>query len=429
MKKSLVLAMAMALGVTASAYAANPFSDVPAGHWAYDSISKLAAAGVIEGYGDDTFRGDRLMTRYEMAQIVAKAMAKGANVDKLAAEFADELDALGVRVAALEKKSDNVKITGQFRWSYSSYDRNLANGDGTFRKSKSHKNLLRSRIWFTGKVNDTWNYVGMLENQHQYGDGSDATVNARGETTHFQRAYMQGRLGGTKVMAGRFNKSRLNMGDLYGTRMDGIDLTYGDKIKLNAYYGKPTNAKADMINGAKPTEVWGVNAAADLGKTVNLFVGYDKFRKAKDAADADVVGDDGILSAGLIFKLGKDAKLGATYLHSSYGADDGAKVNAKTGNGFIIGVEYKGAQNNKPGSWGLAAKYYQTPAGFFIAPGWEDGDSANTDMLREGAKGWYVRGNYAVAKNIIADIEYWDFKGRADDCKRKTLWTALNFAF
>ena len=43
MKKSLVLAMAMALGVTASAYAANPFSDVPAGHWAYDSVNKLAA--------------------------------------------------------------------------------------------------------------------------------------------------------------------------------------------------------------------------------------------------------------------------------------------------------------------------------------------------------------------------------------------------
>ena len=44
MKKSLVLAMAMALGVTASAYAANPFSDVPAGHWAYDAVNKLAAS-------------------------------------------------------------------------------------------------------------------------------------------------------------------------------------------------------------------------------------------------------------------------------------------------------------------------------------------------------------------------------------------------
>ena len=64
MKKSLILAMAMALGVTASAYAANnPFSDVPAGHWAYGSVAKLAAAGVIDGYGDSTFGGDKLMTR------------------------------------------------------------------------------------------------------------------------------------------------------------------------------------------------------------------------------------------------------------------------------------------------------------------------------------------------------------------------------
>ena len=106
--------MAMALGVTASAYAANPFSDVPAGHWAYDAVNKLAAAGVVDGYPDGTYGGDKLMTRYEMAQIVAKAMAKGANVDKLAAEFADELDSLGVRVANLEKKADNVKSPVRF---------------------------------------------------------------------------------------------------------------------------------------------------------------------------------------------------------------------------------------------------------------------------------------------------------------------------
>ena len=73
MKKSLVLAMAMALGVSATAFAANPFSDVPAGHWAYASVAKLAAAGIVDGYPDGTFKGDQLMTRYEMAQIVAKA--------------------------------------------------------------------------------------------------------------------------------------------------------------------------------------------------------------------------------------------------------------------------------------------------------------------------------------------------------------------
>ena len=84
MKNSLVLAMAMALQVTASAYAANPFSDVPAGHWAYDSVNKLASAGIVDGYGNGTFGGDRLMTRCEMAQIVAKAMAEAVTCNAIA---------------------------------------------------------------------------------------------------------------------------------------------------------------------------------------------------------------------------------------------------------------------------------------------------------------------------------------------------------
>ena len=161
MKKSLVLAMAMALGVTASAYAANPFSDVPAGHWAYDSVNKLASAGIVDGYGNGTFGGDRLMTRYEMAQIVAKAMAKGANVDRLAAEFADELDSLGVRVAALEKKSDNVKITGEARFRYVDQKAKANDGDGYVAD-------LRSRIWLTGQVNEDWKYTGMIENVQNF---------------------------------------------------------------------------------------------------------------------------------------------------------------------------------------------------------------------------------------------------------------------
>ena len=153
MKKSLVLAMAMALGVTASAYAANPFSDVPAGHWAYDAVNKLAAEGIVNGYPDGTFGGDKLMTRYEMAQIVAKAMANGANVDKLAAEFADELDSLGVRVANLEKKSDNVKITGQIRASYRDVD-----GD-----KKSHEGRLRTRLFVNGAINEDWTLPAVLK--------------------------------------------------------------------------------------------------------------------------------------------------------------------------------------------------------------------------------------------------------------------------
>ena len=117
MKKTVAAALAAAfvVGASSTTFAAgNPFSDVPAGHWAYDSVAKLAAIGVVEGYGDGTYRGDRLITRYEMAQMVAKAMAKNpggvtkAELDRLAAEFRDELDALGVRVAELEKYADKV---------------------------------------------------------------------------------------------------------------------------------------------------------------------------------------------------------------------------------------------------------------------------------------------------------------------------------
>ena len=404
MKKSLVLAMAMALGVTASAYAANPFSDVPAGHWAYDSISKLAAAGIIEGYGDDTFRGDRLMTRYEMAQIVAKALAKGGNVDKLAAEFADELDALGVRVAALEKKSDNVRITGQFRYNYESLKQ-----DGV----KDHKTNVRSRIWFTGKVNDSWNYVGMLENVQ------DLTNNAGDENTAFQRAYLQGRLGGLKTFAGRFNKTRLSMGDIYGTRMDGVDFTYGKQVKLNAYYGKPTNAGNLKVDGQKPEKAWGVNAAFDLGKTANLFAGYDEF-KVSDAGD----GKDKIVDAGLKFNLGKSANFTGTYLHAKL---DGKTAGASD-NGFILEANLGGAKAAKVGSWGLGVKYYKTPAGAIVAPGWEIADTLK-GHYQQGTKGWYGVAKYTIAKNMIADVEYWDMKGRVDSKKNKVLWTGLYVSF
>ena len=56
MNKKLVMALAMALGISATAFAANPFSDLPAGHWAYGAVAKLAAAGVVDGYPDGTIR-------------------------------------------------------------------------------------------------------------------------------------------------------------------------------------------------------------------------------------------------------------------------------------------------------------------------------------------------------------------------------------
>ncbi|MEG2068798.1 MAG: S-layer homology domain-containing protein, partial [Acidaminococcaceae bacterium] len=220
MKKSLVLAMAMALGVTATAFAANPFSDVPAGHWAYGSVAKLAAAGIVDGYPDGTFQGNETMTRYEMAQIVAKALAKGAigADDKLVAEFANELDNLGVRVAKLEKNADNVKITGQLRAGYKSYDH----------KKQGDKAEGRTRLYLSGAINDGWTYGAMIENTQNW------ATNAEENTTKFRRAFVKGNLGGVKVTAGRqyFKVGTGNVADLTG---DALKLDFGGKLKATAF--------------------------------------------------------------------------------------------------------------------------------------------------------------------------------------------------
>ena len=76
MKKILALAAVAALTAGVSAYAANPFSDVTPDDWAFQAVSDLSAQGVVEGYPDGSFKGERNMTRYELAQIIARLMAK-----------------------------------------------------------------------------------------------------------------------------------------------------------------------------------------------------------------------------------------------------------------------------------------------------------------------------------------------------------------
>ena len=420
MKKSLVLAMAMALGVTASAYAANPFSDVPAGHWAYDSINKLAAAGVIEGYGDSTFGGDKLMTRYEMAQIVAKAMAKGANVDKLAAEFADELDNLGVRVANLEKKADNVKITGNIRYNYADYDE-----DGYATK-------LRSRIWVKGQINDDWTYTGMLENIQDLKD------NAGNEDTKFQRAYVDGKIGGVAVEAGRLPLN-LVAGNLYDTRADGVVASYGKDVKVTGFYAKPTNQgktvqvypklmktelEYDNVYGAKVDAKFGV-VAATAGYTV--FQDATSSAHAYNAAKGDYSGanlgsysldDNKIWNVGVAFDLAKNLNLSANYMKSS------EEYVTKDDDAIVVGLSYAGAKAAKEGSFGIYANYYDQARSTVVA------HTMNGEYGTHGFKGYMVGANYTFAKNIVGTVEYVDLDAK-DDSKAddKTLWSQVVFTF
>ena len=412
MKKSLVLAMAMALGVTASAYAANPFSDVPAGHWAYDSINKLAAAGVIEGYGDATFGGDKLMTRYEMAQIVAKAMAKGADVDKLAAEFADELDNLGVRVANLEKKADNVKVTGEVRYLYEDYK-----GEGN-----SFDHELRSRIWVNGQINDDWSYTGMLQNTQDLKD------NAGNEKTEFKRAYVEGKLGGLAVTAGRYNPLFAD-GNVYDAQVDGVEVSYGDKIQVRGFAGKGTDDNQDVIGAASLGNYCGAELTGEFGK-LNAMAGYVNFKDIDTPAGAPGSKDDNaIWYVGGNYDFDGNVALSAMYLKGDESHND-VDYDGNNSDGWTAGLTYKGAEASDAGSWGMFVNYYDQGGQTYIAHT-TDAESFNWGgSYNDGFKGWGVGANYTFAKNIVGTVAYYDTENKVDSSEKSHIvWTDLTLTF
>ena len=364
------------------------------------------------------------MTRYEMAQIVAKAMAKGANVDKLAAEFADELDSLGVRVANLEKKADNVKITGEIRYHYADHDADGVSGNG-------NENKLRTRLWVNGQVNEDWSYTGMFENTQNF----DNSVSEE-EDLVFQRAYVNGKLGGVKVQAGRYNL-KLADGNVYDTRFDGVQASYGKDIKLTAGYGKATPSS---VKYQKDVAGWGQEKSSDeayyvdlsgkIGK-LGLEAGYYSF------ADLQVVGknnnpivgkedDMDIWTVGASYAFDKNVALKARYLQGEdefsthndtyHGFDD---------DGYVVTATYKGAKASQPGSWGLVANYYDQGMTTYM----DHTMNGLADNVM-GFKGYSVFANYTFAKNIVGQVEWYDLEEKeGGERDLDTLWAQLLFTF
>lgn len=147
--------------------AANPFADVDTSSWAYQAVSQLSDQGVVDGYPDGTFKGDKNVSRYELAQIIARLMAKEdslndsqkAAVQKLSAEYADDLQNLGVRVKELEKKAGNLSTITELRV------QDIPRYDNVYKDSKSsHDELsLRVRINTMANVNDRSTVYSQLE--------------------------------------------------------------------------------------------------------------------------------------------------------------------------------------------------------------------------------------------------------------------------
>ena len=407
-KKTLVSAITAALVVGAASTtfaAANPFSDVPADSWAYDAVTTLAADGVIDGYPDGTYKGQNTMTRYEMAQIVARAMAKTdlekadkALVDKLAAEFAEELDNLGVRVADLEKKSDNVKWGGELRYRYYDIDRDSAAGDETHNKVLFR---LEPKAYIG---NSGWTANARLDYE------MNLSTDENNDGVVVDRAYVEGPLFGATVTAGR-TPVFTAQGLLFDDRISGGTVAFGsDEFKTTLAAGRYNPEHSDYrtvvgVDNAKDitAEYYGVQFDYTPNDKLALNAGYtglvnlDAYvETAPNSGKYNHFSDDASFwYVGGKYAFDKNVAFVGEYAQNTEDwADDEDQA-------WTAELQYKGANAADAGSWGMYAGYRQIEAAASIAPTYDD-------IIGAGYKGAVVGASYVPAENILATIQYFD---------------------
>lgn len=413
MKKFFVSVAAASLiaGTAASAFAAaNPFEDVPADHWAYDAVAQLASDGVVEGYGDGSYRGDQEITRYEMAQMVARAMTKNpsgtdkALVDKLAAEFADELDGLGVRVAALEKKVDNMKLRGIVRYRYIHRTNGAApiapaapGAPGTDDRINVNQVLLR--IEPTMRINEHWTGKARLN----YGGWDNMDTAQNENTVMVDRIYAQGDYKNLSICLGKLPyRSKADYGMVTDGSFAGGSLIVGKKVKValnlgrfndsvNAPVAFGDDARASLpgtsilSNRGEGTASYGSLeiyndrneapfAYSEREKEFTWGVGWHHFSQRNEMDALIDRGAYDILAMGLGYRFTKNLQLTGAYSHA-FGIDAGPRLKAANAawesgqkNSYAIQLDYKGAHPGKKGSWGAFAAWRQL--GGFSSMGW-----------------------------------------------------------
>ena len=413
MKKILALAAVAALTAGVSAYAANPFSDVTADDWAYQAVSDLSAQGVVEGYPDGTFKGERNMTRYELAQIVARLMAKEdqlnaeqqATLDKLAGEYADELANLGVRVSNLEKKVGNISWAGDAKMMYTNNAKKTAND--------TYKGRIRLNV--KGQVNDSTFVKGRIVTNMWFKDAKPE--DGDGNTT-MDRLFVNHNFGDkTSVVLGRQDLTVFG-GLEYDDAFDGAKLAYNDgKFDAYAAFGQ-MNAGTDA---QKATDAAFGGLGYDFG-VAKLNAAYFNFTGDKAKA---AYGFDSIWGANLVVPVDNFSVFGE-YWDSNADKNDSA---------YQAGIGYSTLDASKPGTFALNVAYNKVgtdaylggttydASDFFSAIA--DGDIADGKDL----KFWNVFGDVVLQKNVTLHGEYaWDIKNANgyDD----NAWTvSLNYAF
>lgn len=356
---------------------ANPFSDVEQGHWAYDAVESLAEAGIVEGYGDDTFKGEQNITRYEMAQIVGKAMGQDlsgehkATVDKLAREFSEELSSMGVAIEDLQAEQERVKISGDARVRYAAIDNHGDDSD------------FRARVTVDGKIDDNLKFNTRISSGNiSYDESNTEAI--------FDTANLGFSVWGLDNTVGRHDLY-LGNGMIMDDTINGITSEIGD---LKVFLGNQTDENE---------RVYGAEYNVDVLNGLKL--NYMK-------ADADAGDDKEFYGANTSFNIAKNVSLNAEYAKENKSGDDA----------MAYGVSFD--------KIGFSAMYKDVEKNAHTAYSTTGGDLNNVSFMEaDGYKGMEYKLAREVANNTILTIAYQDFKNQSGTESQDRTSATLNISF
>lgn len=396
MKTKVLAALVATMAVSATcAFAANPFVDVPSDSWAYKSVVELADAGIIQGVDGSYFQGERNITRYEAAEMVAKAMAhmdkasveQRALINKLADEYADELNNLGVRVSNLENKIGNVKLTGDARLRYK-YQNGTTDNDNSWD--------YRVRIRANANVNDkTTVTYGISSNNHNFAN-TDAASNGDKSDVYTDIAKVDTKLG-ANFTASVGRDAAYNLGNgygyQYGDAFDRAQLKYNNgKIAATAGYGK---FKEDMpswtvsgsdLNSVK-TGYGELEGFFGNGSAVGVY--YNDFNGKKGFLADDLWGAYASVNFG--------SKWNALANYEKINANDSKADDPEV---WIGKLTYGKASIATPKSWDIWVEYLDADANAYLGGSTNSWRFNNMDNL----KSWGAGVDYTFAKNAMFSV-------------------------
>ena len=394
-----IFAATAVLGVT-TAFAANPFSDVTPDSWAYQAVSQLANAGIVNGYPDGTFKGQNNITRYEMAQMVAKAMAnqdranaeQQAMINRLADEFSNELNNLGVRVARLEDRVGNVKVTGDARLRYQ---------DAEHAKSKFD---ARARVQFNAKVNDRTDAVVRLTSGNF--ELGDSTTEGKANAT-IDRAYVNHKFGErVSLKAGRFGQV-VGGGLAFDGTFDGAQFNAGnDKVNAQVAYGYMVSGDATGLTKEENVTDLIVNVNGKVGKHAMVGGFYDRINQDDDVRN--------------VYGFNADANfdkiwVGGEWLKAS---------SLEESQAWTAGVGYGNYDIKKQGTWGVKGQYFNAKENAPIV------DTTYNHLYTTDAKGWMASVDYALQNNVGLSANYgFNWKDQDGDKLDNFYRADLNYKF